>query len=235
MRKVNSLTAPYVELHAVAGALKAQSSALPALAVVSGRPGAGKTTAIQSLIGHYDVCFVRVRAITTVGSLLSSFCRELSLDARRSNPDKLQAIIEELREAPRIVLIDEVDRLTRADERLIEILRDIHDEARVPVILVGEEKIQAKLTRWPQLYSRIDKHIVFGPLDMEDAALVAKDLCEIEIAPDLIERMNEHCEGSIRRIVIALSRFEALAKGNGWNRLDASLWDERPMFLKKGA
>jgi DNA transposition AAA+ family ATPase len=208
---------------------------VPGLGTVTGRTGAGKSTTVAYLVRQHKAIFVRANAATTFSTLLASLCREAGLEASRLNHAKYEAIVALLIEQPRPIFIDEADYLIR-DARMLEILRDIHDAARVPVILIGMERFETRLARHPQFARRISQKVEFGALDLEDTTLVAKELCEVEVAPDLIKKMHKATKGSIGHMVIALHHFEKFAKGFNWSKIDAAQWGDRAMFLgDKGA
>jgi len=209
------------------------TSFVPTLALVSGPSGVGKTTAIASALVSFGGVCVRARAIMTVGSLLKAICFELGIDAPRFNNDRLQSIIDVLKTTKTPLFIDEADYLIK-DEQTLETLRDIHDEAGATVVLIGMKGIERKLGRYPQFIGRISQHVEFTALDLQDTALMARELCEVEIKDDLVELMHRQTGGNIRQTVIALQRFEKMARINGLGSLDAATWANRPMFLTPG-
>jgi len=217
-------------LHMALEKLNGRQKAIPGLGLLSGPTGAGKTTALVGAVVAFDAVFVRANAATNFTGLLDALCFELSIDSHLRNAAKVDAITRGLRAKPRPLFIDEADYIVR-DYRMLEVLRDIHDGTGVPVMLIGMEGIESKIGRIPQVARRIAQHIVFKPCDLADAALIAKELCEVEVAPDLIKKMHLHTNGSIGHIVIALAHFESLAKDNRVKSIDADMWGDKPMFL----
>jgi DNA transposition AAA+ family ATPase len=117
---------------------------------------------------------------------------------------------------------------------MLETLRDIHDLSSSPVVLVGMAGIERKLSNRQQLSGRISQWVEFKPADLEDAATLAKHVCEVEIAPDLLSDLHTQAKGSVRLMIVGLARIEALAKTQDWGRVDSDLWANRKLFLSTG-
>lgn len=219
-----------IMLNGVMTELWERPTAVPGIAVVVGATGTGKTTALANAICSHNAIFVRADAVTTVASLLDSICFELGIDYRQRNADKLRAIRAALREAPRPIFVDEADYLTR-DQRMLDTLRDIFDTTGVPVVLIGMEGITRRLKRYPQFERRISQCVEFRPCDMEDTALMIRDLCEVDVSRDLIERVFVQTKGSVGLIVVAIAHIEAFARGHRWAAITNIQWGDRPLFL----
>jgi DNA transposition AAA+ family ATPase len=208
---------------------------IPKLVFVTGKSGLGKTTCVAGPAYRHRAVYLRADAVVTLASLLDAICFELGVDGGRKNADRLRAIRAALKDDPRPVIVDEADFLTR-DGRMLEVLRDIHDLTDVPVVLIGMDGMERKLAAHPQFARRITQRVEFRPADLEDSALLAKELCEVEVAKDLVARMHRRARGSIGHMVVALTHFESFAKGHRWKSINAEQWGERPMFLgDKGA
>ena len=217
-----------LNLHAALRSLERRDFlSMPALGLIHGRTGSGKTTALASVVTQYDAVFVRAFVAITLSSLLDNLCSALKIPFRSGrNADKYSAICLALLEKPRTIFVDEADYLLH-DQRMLECLRDIHDAAKVPVMLVGMEGFEGRISHRPQLYRRISQKVEFKPLDLEDTALVAASLCDIQFAPDLLEQIFKETKGSIGLVVVALSKLEAFAKGNRITLLDAESWGRK--------
>jgi DNA transposition AAA+ family ATPase len=219
-----------VMLRALLAELKVGHKSIPKLAIVEGVTGTGKTTALEDAAVDHNAVFVRVTAVDTIASLLEAICFELGLDGGRRNSDRLRWIRDSLKENPRPIFVDEADALCH-NARMLEVLRDIHDLAGVPVVLIGMDGIRRKLKRHPQFERRISQRIDFHACDLEDAGLLARELCEVEVAPDLVAKMHRRANGSVGKITVALAHFERFARGHRWKAINAEQWGDKPMFL----
>lgn len=206
---------------------------MPALGLIHGRTGAGKTTALAAMVTQYDAVFIRAFVAVTLSSLLDNLCGELKVPvkagARGRNADKFTAVCEALLTHPRPIFVDEADYLLH-DARMLECLRDIHDTAKVPVMLVGMEGFESKVSHRPQLHGRISQKIEFRPMDLEDTALMATSLSDIQLSPELLEQLFKETRGSIRLVVNALAKLEAFAKGNRLTSLGLDAWGSKSIL-----
>src|SRR5690606_1453816 len=82
-----------------------------------------------------------------------------------------------------------------------------------------------------QLTGRVAQHVRFEALDLDDAALIARELCEVTVKPDLLARIHAETRGSVRLLVVALARIEQHAKANGLASVGAADWGaKRQLF-----
>lgn len=217
-------------LSEAASALVDRPYGMPGMGLIEGETGYGKSTAAAWMITRLNGVYVRALATSTPSSLLDSICKELQISRRPTNVGTVEEIVRRLAESQRPVFIDEADYLVE-QKRLVETLRDIHDLATVPVVLIGMAGIRRKLTRWTQVTGRIAQWVDFQPSTFEDAKLLARELAEVTIADDLVRQLHVATHGSVRLIVVGLGRIEQFARSRGLSQVSAADWTGGDFFI----
>lgn len=218
-----------MRLSAASDALLNREPGMPGMGLIYGHTGLGKTTAVTWLITRNNGVYVRALSTTTPSSLLRTIARELDLEPRRSNVETVEAIVQRLAETGRPLFVDEADYLV-SSTRLVETLRDIHDLATVPVVLIGMAGIQRRLRSREQLTGRIAQWVEFAPASMDDLRLLATQLMEVSLADDLLARLHEASRGSMRLAVVGMGHIEALGKSKGLPTVALADWPRGKNF-----
>jgi ribosomal protein S13 len=138
-------------------------------------------------------------------------------------------IIEALALSDRPLFVDEADYLANS-KRMTESLRDMHDMATVPVVLIGMAGIDQRLNHRKQLTGRLMADVRFQRLTDEDVKKLADELSDIQIDDALRAMLNKQAAGSARLVVVGLGRIEQWAKSRGKRSVTAADWGRKRFF-----
>jgi len=204
---------------------------MPGMGLVYGQTGAGKTAAVTWYINQCNGVYVRAWAVWSPSAMLEAICSELQIPTRRSLAAMAQAIVARLEETGRPLFIDEADYVIE-QKRMVETLRDLHDMASTPVILIGMEGIHRKIQQRKQVSGRLAQWVHFEPCDIDDARKLADGLCEVIVADDLLELLHKKTHGLARNITVGLFQIEAIGKKKGKDRMALADWPKgKPFFV----
>ncbi|MBR6127183.1 ATP-binding protein [bacterium] len=199
------------------------------IALVYGEYGLGKTQTIQWWAARNDAVYVRAARGMTESWLLSKMAEDLDIIPSWHSQSNYEYIEKSLLKNPKVIIVDEVDYLLK--QNIIEILRDLHDTTKCPLVLVGMENIERRLSALPHLCDRIYKSYKFTRFDAEDIKLILQQLSELSFTPDGIEYLVTR-ENQFRQIIKLVNRIENLANTNQIKILDEDtlkgLLNERP-------
>jgi DNA transposition AAA+ family ATPase len=200
---------------------------LPRIGLLYGPSGYGKSVAMAFTAQRTEAAYLEAKSIWTQLSLLEAIAAEIGIVAlARSAPRILQQIIDQLNLTPAALIIDEMDHLVRKQH--VEIIRDIHDATGVPILLVGEESLPAKLKAWERFHNRILVQTPAQPATPDDARKLRDHYCpRVEIADDLVAAIVKACGGVTRRIVTNLVKAERLGVEEGAAAIDLDWWGNR--------
>lgn len=231
MKKNMAMVKNVMALQAAFEALSGREHGVPGMGLLYGHTGAGKTTAATWLISNSNGVYARANATWTPNAMLGKLMIELGAEPlHNGGAAMVKHITDALMLEQRPVFIDEADYLL-SNLKMLETLRDIHDISGQPVVLIGMEGIERRLVHRQQLARRISQWVEFLPSDAEDARILADSICDITVEDDLLQSLHDEAKGSIGLMTVGLSRIEALAKANGWKKVDADQWGGRRLFL----
>jgi DNA transposition AAA+ family ATPase len=189
---------------------------LPNLGVIYGRSGEGKSYATIFVQNRTGAIRVEVGESWNRRTLMRNILRECGVgDPKGSAADMVERAIELLGDQPdRPLIIDEADKLV--DKGLIEMIREIAEASQVPVLLVGEELLPAKLQRYERVHNRVLAWFAAHPCDASDAKKLADVfLGGFAIDAALLEQIRLKADGRARRIVTSMHGVAEWARGAG--------------------
>lgn len=225
-------SAPLQNLNIIEGLLikaKERPEHLPGITTFSGPSGFGKSTSAGYVAAKYDCAYVECRSVWTKKSFLEALLRQLGVPAAKTMHKMADQISEELALSQRPVILDEFDHAV-GKEGFVEMVRDIYEQSKSPVILIGEEKLPQKLMSWERFHGRIMSWGQALPANLADArALNSHYHQDVRVQDDLLEVLVHHARGSIRRIVTNLNEISEFAESEGLESISKKEWGNRPL------
>lgn len=192
------------------------------IGVMYGWSGVGKSEA--SIYAQNKTRGIRVEIDEhwTAKTLLEEILREAQIEPpKRATANELfKMAIATLSEDPkRPLFIDEAD--LAIDKGYGETIRALAMKSGVPIILIGEERLPAKLAT----IERLDNRVVewFGALrcDASDARLLADMLLpRLPIADSVLADINKAADGRARRIVTVLVKLRQWSLESGATKIE---------------
>ncbi len=216
------------KLWRAAETLRTRSIGVPGIALIWGPTGFGKTTAITWLANQprVNAVYVRAMATWTPFSMLAAIMRELDAEPKSRNSAMVDHIVRQLAREDRPLFVDEADYL--ADKRqLLDTLRDLHDMSTTPLILIGMKDFQRRVMHREQLAGRVSQWLEFEPADLEDARTLCDEVCDVKVADDLLAAIHRAAGGSMRGMIVALSRVESWARAENKSSVNLKDWGDR--------
>lgn len=205
---------------------------LPGFGVCHGPSGLGKTYASIFAQNKFKAARVEVgdswTKRTLLKRILNEFNESMSEKATISamTDRAVAALAEDIR---RPLIIDEADKLV--DKGMIELVRELQETSNAPVILIGEEKLPAKLLTVERMHNRVLDWFAAQPCDIDDTRELAKAFApKLTIADDLLNTFLLKSGGRARRIVVNLHHAEEFARNKGLNKLDLKIWGSNNYF-----
>jgi len=201
---------------------------LPGIVTFSGPSGFGKSTAVGYVAAQHGGVYVEVRSVWTKKAFLEALAKPLGIQANMTIAALADAISYQLLCSGSPLLIDEADNLI--NRNLVELVRDIYEQSKAPIVLIGEEMLPQKLKQWERFHGRIMAWAQAVPADANDVrALAAHYTPDLNLADDMVVRLVDEAKGSVRRIVTNLDSIAYIARGEGWNQVGLKEWGKRPL------
>lgn len=204
--------------------LKNKPDNISKIGLIYGAAGLGKTKTAQYLAIKYDAIYVRAINSMTSKWLMEEIAKELDEIPRFFTADIFRQCVNILCQKPQIIIVDEIDYLLK-DFKTIEILRDLHDETGVPIILVGMDLAKHKLKKYTHLYDRISEIYHFTEFDFKDIRQIVAELSEVKITDCAIKVILSKAT-RFRQIVQIIDKFEQVAQANSLTQIDENIAKE---------
>jgi DNA transposition AAA+ family ATPase len=210
----------------VADSLKAKPKRSDVMGLVYGRYGLGKTTAMEWYYSNNPctyVCALQVWA-TSVNMMVEDILRAFRVEPRGRMKTDFPELVRTLKKYNHPLFIDEADRVVRRTA-LIETVRDIHDQSKIPIILIGQEGIMSMLRRGDlgPVLSRITALCEFRELTAKDIQQICSELCELECDSNVAGYIRKVTLGDFRLMNTFLTRAEELCDLNRLTKITPAI------------
>lgn len=161
--------------------------------------------------------YEKIRDFTGYGSFPWSRPNDIDLiDLKRKR-------LDEFRDPTRLIIIDEADRLKVSS---MEQVRDIYDrDGNIGLILIGMPGIERRLSRYPQLYSRVGFVHEFKPLKLTEMRDILGSLLDPNIGIDEegIAALLRSCAGNFRLLERLLAQVKRVLEINSLSVIDSEV------------
>lgn len=198
------------------------------MAYVIAAPGAGKTSTARYLASKYKGTYYRNLTNQGQYGLIKGLLDRIDNSTCRSASEGMVKLISLCRTRQNALFIDESEKLNYVH---LETLRDIHDEAGIPIFLFGTE-VHTDLQSHPQIVDRTHFHRLEPPTFNDAKAMatrVGDDKNPIVVADDLLTHLWENLT-VLRQIKRSLAYIEEEAIVNQWNVVTRDLWGDRSLL-----
>ena len=200
-----------------------QSSVGIEMAAVIGRAGRGKTTASTRITAqNAQTVYLRYEE-GSIAELYRMLAFRVSGrdDLHSANSNTCKRIIkQELGSDRRVILVDEADRM---NVRQLNVLRDVHDVCHVPVVLIGEEPLRAKLSAEHRLISRCRQTLEFEGVGATDLMVFYRGALDWQPPKECVPMLLNHARHDFRGVVRDALELERIAKVNGLSEITPQL------------
>ena len=204
-------------------------SHLPGMAVLYGPSGFGKSTVAAYLSNKFRAYYVECKSVWTKKALMENILKVMGIIPGRTVADMLDQICEQLAKSGRPLIIDEMDHIV--EKVAVEVVRDIYEGSRAPILLIGEERLPAKLAKWERFHGRILEWVAAPAADLQDAKILADFYCDgLDVSDDLLSAIHAKSKGSVRRIVTNLDRVREEAGNQGLKSMSMKEWGKREIW-----
>lgn len=214
MKNIFAMTSNVELFVTLAKSLEKRDQGIPGLSLIFGEPGLGKTRAAIWYADKVGAVFVRALAVATVRSFLEELVIELGQSPAYRTTDIYKQAEASLAENPRLVIVDEIDRLA-SHWKAIEVLRDLTDQTGAPILMIGMAESERKLARFRHVYYRLKAHIMrFKPLSEADVKRFSDQVCEVNLEDSAVSEIFQRTNGRVGDVVAELYKAEKTAKAN---------------------
>lgn len=202
---------------------------LPRIVSFSGPSGYGKSMSASYVANKYKAYYVECKSSWTKRALLEAIMFQMRIPAIGPIYKLTEQISEQLALSGKPLIVDEMDHIVQRSA--VEIIRDIYEGSKAPILLIGEELMPKRLEKWERFHGRVLEWAYAQPADLQDAKLLASFYCrKTRVQDDLLEAVTKAAKGSVRRVCVNLSRIEDESMGMGLSEIGLKEWGNRQLY-----
>ena len=184
--------------------------------LVIGRPGEGKTTSLHNWAAEVGAVMLTAQEGWSPHRMLLDLAEKLGVEPVRGFERKIEETIA-AEEIP--IVLDEAAFALANGGACLERLRGITDKSYTLMVMAAMEQDRPKFARRMQIASRISYVCEFQKSNVDDVAHACQQLAEVEVAPDLVEKIHRETDARMRLVMTAINRVEAVARRDGKQRM----------------
>lgn len=225
---VNTIV-PLTNVALLASAVESAASRppeLPGLVVMYGPSGYGKSLAAAKAANLHRAYYVECRESWTKKAFVIAILREMGIIPMRTLSEMVDQIAEQLSRSGRPLIVDDVQYVI--DKAAANVLTDIYNASQGTLILIGEERVPASMSRLERLHNRVLEWVPAQPASLDDVRQLAENSYpDIEIDDALLDIVLNRVRGCLRRIAVNLYQIHNEALANGWKLVGLQEWGDR--------
>lgn len=216
MKKELVKTSNYERFRTAITAVERRGAPEASLLLVAGDPGFSKSIIVNRWAVESKAIYLRAKVDWTPMQFMAELAKECGVDPTGRMDAIRGRIVAVIGRNQTPIVIDEVQHCLANRARVLEAVRDISDLTETIVVLVaGVEEVISRIKRYPQIFSRIGRVVVFEASSVADVRRCCADMAECEIALDLADEIQRQSGGRMRDVVNAIALIEQDAKRNG--------------------
>jgi DNA transposition AAA+ family ATPase len=200
------------------------------ITVIVGDAGLGKTMALDFYTHEHPstTSLIRVNPTYKDATILKAIADSLGLQNTGRKDVLFDEIVAKLRGTGRMIIVDEADYL---NVKALDVLRRIHDEAEVPVVLIGLEKLKKMISsvseKYRQIFSRMFA-VKLPQLTLDDTRMITGNV--LDASESIIAHLHKVAQGNARKLVNLIIRTQRLMSLNN-KGLDIGIINEAAAAL----
>ena len=187
------------------------------LGLVHGQAGRGKTeTTIRYSAAHNGVC---LRMLTVWRTSELEFLKKLCTELGNPKPPKRKGpcfieIVERLSLNPRPIFLDEIEKLSAL---FLDVVRDLSDLAKVPIVLIGEAELPVAMRRNARVWSRTQQELEFDPISSAEIVYYVSESTgnQLKLTPTMVALIEKSSGGDFRLVRRALLNLTQIVNADG--------------------